>query len=99
MKPIIPDKVKNKNPALPIKIISKAEIFGKKSTWDKIKQYVAEKAVDQIVNNADKIIKLVNKYEDYLLVYISNNTIRNLIDTATDILEQLIVEWKKNKDK
>lgn len=98
-KPLIPEEVPNKvPPAVPVQIITRAQMFIKvEPLWDRIKSYLAHRALDQIVKNADKIIKLVNKYEDYLLVYISNKNIRILIDGATDILEKLIVEWTKDK--
>lgn len=94
--PMIPGQVANKRPALPVKIIQKAEnLTGSLSLWEKAKKYLAEKVLQQIVKNAGKIMDLVNKYEDYLLNYISNPNIRILIDGATDILGKLVKEWTK----
>jgi hypothetical protein len=98
-KPMIPDKVANRvPPAIPVKITKSIErIAGSQSFWGSVKEWLANRALKLIIKNAVKIIKLVNKYEDYLLVYIKNPTIRTLIDGATDVLEKLIEEWTKEK--
>lgn len=99
-KPLIPREVPNKvPPAIPVKIIKEIDtVFFTESFWEKVKSFIASKVLDQIIKNADKIIIAINKYEDYLYKYISNKTICTLLDAATDILEKLIVEWKKEKE-
>ena len=47
---------------------------------DKVRGFLAKRAVK-------KIVRLINKYEDYLLLFVNSEELRKIIDLFTDMLE------------